>query len=245
MTKEHVDLPIDVLSRPRWRVNFRPLVHRPIHISSIARALEIVTQNRVALRGWDFPHISSQNKGYGPNWVASWSDFVGHLEYWRFYQSAQFLYLGSIGEVTEPDWNAKIRETMKNHLKWNNDINVNEVPGFISIVNLVYTVTEVFEFAARLSQSGIYEDALKIHISLIDIKGFLLAADANRLWHSAYAATERELHREVTLTPAALVSTSANEALSAIVWFFERFGWLQPPIEVLREDQQKLITGRI
>lgn len=246
-TSELPKLPVPVLSLPRWRVNFRPQVFRPNRIPSLPKALEILEKTSVRLRGWDFPHISKQESciGYGNDWVASWSDFMGHVEYWRFYQSSQFLYFGSVREVTETEWHTRIRQTMKSHLDRFRSVDLEKVPGFFSIVNFVYTVTEVFEFAARLCQAQVYEDPITIRISLHGIKGFLLAAEWNRVWHSVYAATEEELCREVTVTPADLVAASANESLSAVTWFFEHFGWLQPPIEVLREDQQKLLTGRI
>jgi hypothetical protein len=29
-----------------------------------------------------------------------------------------------------------------------------------------------------------------------------------------------------------------------IAWFFERFGWLNPPVETIARDQGKLLSGR-
>jgi hypothetical protein len=175
---------------------------------------------------------------YGGRWIAGWSDFMGHLEYWRFYQSSQFLYLGSIREVTDKEWAARLRNTQ--HFIDRRDIS--DVPGFLSITNFVYRVTEIFEFAARLSQAGIYAEQLEISIKLNNVRGFVLASDPDRMWPNAYAASESELAFEQVLTPAELVASAAEAAVNCVVWFFERFGWMKPNISAIKTDQTKLLT---
>ncbi len=168
---------------------------------------------------------------------------MGHLEYWRFYLSTQFLYLGSVREVTETEWLAKLRKTMEWHAHARHDIQ--SVPGFLSITNFTYNVTEIFEFAARLSQAEIYVDPVAINIRITGIYGFMLAADENRMWSSDYVTSQNELTYAVTLAPAELVATAAEQAISCVVWFFERFGWLRPNIDAIRTDQQRLLTRQI
>lgn len=56
-------------------------------------------------------------------------------------------------------------------------------------------MTEIFEFAARLYQAEIYSGMLSIGIRIKGIKGFLLAADWDRGWHSYYAALKNDLGR--------------------------------------------------
>ncbi len=75
--------------------------------------------------------------------------------------------------------------------------------------------------------------------------GFLIAAEAERLWTYGYDAKEAELPYEQTFTPAELVATSPDLAVNCIVWFFERFGWLKPNTDAMRADQQKLLTRNI
>ncbi|MBV8517306.1 MAG: hypothetical protein JO197_07875 [Acidobacteria bacterium] len=167
---------------------------------------------------------------------------MGHLEYWRFYQSSQFLYLGSVREVTDPEWAEKIRTTMKWHAR--DRVNIDEVPGFLSVVECVYNLTEYFEFAARLAQAEVYTDSVTVSISIKGIKGFMLAADHNRLWKPDFVATQDEFHYSHAYSPADLVSSAAEEALRCTTWLFERFGWLHPNLDVLRSDQQKLLTQK-
>lgn len=242
-----VELPVSVLDDPHWRVNFRPDEYREDLIPSLARCFEIIQKNKLRLRGWDYPHLSRRDteRGAGKNWVASWSDFMGRNEYWRFYQSGQFLHLFSVREATEPEWKQKMQSTMQSHLSYMRDLDWQQVPGFISIVNFIYSVTEIYEFASRLSQAEIYKGGLTIDIGIKGIKGYVLSAAWDRAWHSYYAASEEKLGRSWSYQTDVLVAESAQKALEAIIWFFERFGWLSPSEEVIRRDQENFLKGRI
>lgn len=237
-------LPVPVLEHPHWRVNFRPAVYDPSRVRNLADCLAVLYKTRVQLRGWDFPHISDSDLNYGDTWIAGWSDFMQHFEYWRFYQSAQFLYLGSVAEVTETAWAAKLRATMKGWAGLRG-IDIETVPGFLSLTNFIYSLTEYFEFAARLAQAQIYVEPITIAVSLKGVAGFMLAADENRRWTSDYIARQPELNYIETFSPADLIASSANHALECALWFFERFGWLKPNVDLIRTDQQKLLTGRL
>jgi len=168
---------------------------------------------------------------------------MGHLEYWRFYQSTQFIYLGSVREVTQADWDRKLRETMKWHGHGNVDIDA--VPGFLSLTNSIYSITEFFEFAARLAQAQVYNEPITISVSIKRIGGFMLAADENRAWSSDFVARQSDLKYATILAPAELIASAAEQAMKCTVWLFERFGWLKPNIDAIRTDQQKLLTRQL
>ena len=241
-----IDLPVPVLQHPHWRVNFRPAVYEDNLIPTLAKCFEIIEKNRVSLRGWDFPHLSrrDEERGHGNSWVASWSQFMGHYEYWRFYQSGQFVYLGSVREVTETEWKKKLEADMKSHLSHMRDIDWETIPGFMSIVNFVYNITEIYEFAARLCQAQVYSGTLSVKIELKGIKGFVLSAPWDRVWFSYYTATENDLSTTKEIATDTLVASSRDEALGSIAWFFERFGWLNPPVETIASDEDRLLKGR-
>jgi hypothetical protein len=240
------DLPVPVLQHPHWRVNFRPSEYDGNLIPTLANCFEIVERNKVSLRGWDFPHLSrrDEERAHGNNWIASWSQFAGHYEYWRLYQSGQFIYLGAVREVTEAEWKKQLETITKSHLSHMRDIAWEAIPGFISMVNFVYNVTEIYEFAARLCQTQLYSGSLNIKIELKGIKGFVLSAPWDRVWYSYYSATEDYLATTKEIATDTLIASSKQEALNTIAWFFERFGWLNPPVETFARDQEKLLSGR-
>lgn len=241
-----IGLPIPVTQYPHWRVLFRPQTYERERIARLADCLRIVARNQVRLRGWDFPHLShhAEETETGANWVASWSSFMGHFEYWRFYQSTQFIYLGSIRERTERDWDQRLRTEAQSHFGYLG-FDASNVPGFLSIKNSIYTVTEYFEFASRLCQAEVYEGALDISIGLHGVNGFVLTTDPDRFWHRVYQSTADDLEKVWTLSTTDLIASSHNKALEAIVWFFERFGWTQVSTEVLRRDQEDFLANRL
>lgn len=247
MSSGEIQLPVPVLSGPHWRINFRPDQYQKDLIPSLARCFDVVQKNKLSLRGWDYPHLSNRDteRAVGNSWVASWTDFRGTREYWRLYQSGQFLHLFSVREATEPQWRQKMQSHMQSHLSYMQGFDWTQVPGFISIVNFIYCVTEVFEFASRLCQAEVYRGALDIDIRITGIKGYVLAAEWDRVWHSYYAAAEDKLGRSWTHQTDVLVAESSNKAIEAILWFFERFGWLSPSEEVIRRDQENFLKGQI
>jgi hypothetical protein len=170
---------------------------------------------------------------------------MGHYEYWRFYQSGQFIHLFSVVEATVSEWRPQLQSDMKLHLiHTDREINWETVPGFFSIINFVYTITEIFEFAARLCQSQIYTGRLTIQIDIKKIKGFVLAAPWERMWHSYYEATQDTLSKLQEVDCEQLIAASKDIAFSTIIWFFERFGWMTPSEDAIKQDQEKLLKGR-
>ena len=240
------DLPVPVLKAPYWRVNFRPKLYNDELIPSLGKCYEIIEKTKLSLRGWDYPHLSKREtqRGQGAKWVASWSDFMGHNEYWRLYQSGQFLHLFSVREAAEPEWRKKIESEMRSQLSYMDNVEWDKIPGFISIINFNYQITEIYEFAARLCEAQIYTGKVNIVIELKGIKEFVLAAPWDRAWHSYYAASEDILTLSKDYESDILIATSRDVSLKTIVWFFERFGWLSPSLDVIRHDQENFLKGK-
>ncbi|OGQ06121.1 MAG: hypothetical protein A2W61_02320 [Deltaproteobacteria bacterium RIFCSPLOWO2_01_44_7] len=240
------EIPVPVLNKPHWRVNFRPEYYEKELIGSLAECFQIIEQTKVRLRGWDYPHLSrhTEQREYGKDWVGSWSLFGQHSEYWRFYQSGQFLHFLGVRESVDLGWRQKLENLTKGHLE-HLTIDWTKVPGYISILNFLYTVTEIFEFAARMCQKGVYKGKILITIEIKGIKGFILTTEWNRAWFDCYAASEDILGKTWELDSTDLVTESPVHSLNTVFWFFERFGWLDPAVEVFREDQENFLKGRL
>ena len=230
-------LQVPVLEYPHWRVNFRPVEYKAEVIPTLGACYETVEKNKVRLRGWDYPHLSyrPEERSQGSNWVASWVSFRGHLEYWRLYQSGQFLHLFSVREAVEEGWRRKLQEEAVSQVV-RGDVDWQKVPGFISIDNFEYCMVEIVEFAARLSEAQVYRGNLIVSIQLEGIQGFVLTADWNRMWNMYCAAGENILGKTWTISTEDLLADSPSLSLGILVWFFERFGWMSPSEDVLRSD---------
>jgi hypothetical protein len=114
----------------------------------------------------------------------------------------------------------KMESEMRSHLSYMDEVEWDKIPGFISIINFNYQITEIYEFAARLCEAQIYTGKVNISIEIKGIKDFVLAAPWERSWHSYYAATEDFLSLSKDYESDRLVATGRDESVTAIIWFF-------------------------
>ena len=83
-----------IKSRGYWEVVIRPLKFEKERLESLKDCANLVLENKVRLRGWDYPHVSSKyGVQSGDNWVENVTDWSSYEEFWRMYQSGQFLHL--------------------------------------------------------------------------------------------------------------------------------------------------------
>lgn len=239
----HPLLPISVTEHPHWRVIVRPMSYSRELVPRLRDLFKILEQTKLQLRGWDYPHISHclEERNQGQNWIASWCTFRTHEEYLRFHQSGQFLHLFRVRE-SSLEWKAELEESTKSNLV-KDDIDWSKVHGYFSIFNFLYTVTEIFEFAARLCQKGLYKESVSISIDLKQIKGFMLTTDWGRARLDYSICDSDILSKSWEIEAKDLLSGSANHSLKAAIWFFEQFGWMTLNEQVLRQDQQNFLQG--
>lgn len=238
-------LPVPVQDHPHWRVNLRPAIYTPELIPSLAGCYATIEKTRLRLGGWEFPYLSPHRnqRQQGTNWIASWIDFAGHMEYWRFYQSGQFLHLSAVRECIDSRWGKELKDAMRRNLSHLTTFDWSKVNGYVDIQNLNCTISEIFEFAARLSQHGIYEGTVTIEVELRKSRGLLLAAGPGRLWNIDCIAKEENLGRAWEVGSDDLVASGAGHALEATRWFLERFGWIPPNMDPLKKDQERFLKG--
>ena len=138
-----------------WEVIIRPTEFIDNRLESLAKCKETVRELSVRLRGWDYPHIDHNNPPTcGIDYVEQGVDWQYKVEFWRYYQSGQFIHYAGMWE----DW--QDQSTI-----WSNKIE--SKPGeILSIVSAVYSLTEIYEFASRLALKGYLGKNCKISVSL-------------------------------------------------------------------------------
>lgn len=230
-----------VRSGPFWRVLIRPASFVPERIKTLKECWELVESCRVALRGWDYPHVDRENRENGSDWIASWVSFGRHQEYWRFFQSAQFVHVFSFEEDAI---RKKAEERAQESIDWRPD--GFQASGYLEVNWTTFRITEIFEFASRLGQRGLMGDAVSITISMNQVRDrVLFVMDPMRAWWGFYAATQDVLEKSWSFSRESLMGNTVELALDAVFWFFERFGWMDPPREVFSNDQKKLLERRL
>ena len=139
-----------MLDSAYWKVTVRPTRYDANRIT-YGNLREILEQVQVRLRGWYFPHLTNKPNEieHGTNYYGTWIVFDNY-EYWRFYQSAQLVHYHGVREHVDAMYRENMEKVTKRNLSWLKP-DWATVSGYIDIINFLYTVTEVFEFTARLA----------------------------------------------------------------------------------------------
>ena len=222
-----------IRTRGHWEVNIKPTEFLDNRIESLGRCKEIVRSLSVQFRGWDYPHYDTINMPTnGINYAEQSFEWEHYIEFWRYYQSGQFIHFFGMWE----DWQDQVT-------RWER---LTSGPGeVLSIVGAVYTFTEIYEFASRLAAKTLLGNNCKISVALHKTRGRTLRMlDRGRILSGTYTTTLDSIPRDVTVSVEELMGKSVELALDHTIWVFQRFNWDNVPRTVLQEDQRKLIERR-
>jgi len=226
-----------IRSKGYWRVVIRPTVFEKHRIATLSQARELVRSSVVYLRGWDYPHWGEDELRNVGEWVESGVDWNSFIEYWRFYRSGQFVHFFAARE---------------DHIDVERQLPISYPPrpkraGYLSTIGTVFTVTEIFEFAARLAAKDVLRPAAVVSIQLHNMADHQLATfDASRLLFGDYTCTATEpIVFENEFSQDELISRTDELALDAVVEIFEHFNWDNPPRQTFVEDQRRLRERRL
>ena len=217
-----------------WRVVIRPAEFKADRIPTLTRCKEIVEASVVSLRGWDYPYVQQNSLELGQDWIASSCDWEQglHFEYWRFHQSGQFVHHFNCWEEAHP---------------------LSRVPApakYLLVLNTLFTVTEIFEFGARLARHDALGSAAEVVIELHGMKGRELTyQDAMQAVlfgrGKKYVAQQDDIKFQTQVPVNRLLGSTRDLAIDGVVSVFERFGWFNPSRERLTQEQAKFLERRL
>jgi len=221
-----------IRSRGYWKIVIHPASFVEKRVENISDLYPILQKITVELRGWDFPHLDPHIRYRTDNdWIEQISEVNQYLEFWRFYQSGQFVdFLGM-----EEDWLDECHD-------W--PLPKDWRPGsYLSVENALFQFTEILELAARLSLNQVGDESMHLEIDLHGLKGRGLKLENRRKGSSYLRNNLAELDRlpySVDLSKTELITASLELALKPALELFRRFGW-QPSLEILRDMQDNLL----
>jgi len=233
-----------IMKKGYWKVVIRPQKFDMHRIADIESCVAVIKECQLQLRGWSYPHFDSKSgiAISGNDNIESYCDWEegGYFEYWRFYQSGQFVHYFSIREdygIRED----KIREIQHWH--------ATDSTKFLSILSTLYSVTEIFLFAQNLMSKNILGESTDIIIEIGDVENRELffwnsfSRELNRNYICKFREENLIINRIVGKEE--LMSQAINLSLDACKEIFKKFGWEQVPMQVFVEDQKKFIERRI
>jgi len=200
---ENIDTQIaqDILKYPYWRINLYPQTYNASLLPSRNQCSELIDKNTIP--------ISSNSYSYprrfgdpikGSNWTGIHAKHPRY-EYWRFYQSGQFINFTNF---------------------WQSSNN----PNYITDGEILYTVLTVFQFAANICQQDIYNGHINVSIEINNIKDFGLKTkfDLNNFSSQNHKATENSYIKVWHVQSNSLTNSSFDhQVFESIEWFVECF----------------------
>ena len=215
-----------IRSRGYRRVVIRPGNFVEKRVSNISALYALLQKSSVQLRGWDFPHLDTQNELHiDIDWIGQVVDWSYHIELWRFYQSGQFVHISALAE----DWLGE-----STHTVWN--------PGhLLSVERTVFRFTEIFELASRLALTEAGDELMHVEILVNGLGGRALRVnpETRMPFPISMKASIKELPYKVDLSRIQLITAPRDLALRPALELFRHFGW-DPSLEILRDIQGEL-----
>ena len=229
-----------------WKVLIRPVDFEEKRIADKDAAAKTVESSKIVFRGWDYPHID-HNEGIvrsGPDSVSSFCDWPegGHFEFWKLYLNGQFVHYFSMIEDYEMSDEEKQRARNSFHFSKLDENN----QRFLSIINALYTITEIYFFAANLAKSANFSKETEIIIELGNAEGRILFFRGEPFRHlfQAYTCRYQPIEEKRVVQTEDLIKNPAELALDFTMDVFKEFNWKDANKNVFVGDQKKLIERR-
>lgn len=229
-----------IKSRGYWRINFRPLIHEE-KLSQLSKCKDIVEKNVIQLRGWDYPHFPRRKDvdtslDPGSNYYEGWVDWRFHKEFWRMYQSGQFINYRGLWE----DWHDEEHSFLSSE------------PKILKMVNLgvshtIFQITEIYEFLLGLVKESVYREGLKLSIILCNTENRKLWLEESLSLRIPFMEEKNTIAQSIEFkkeySEMEVIENSSELAIVAILHFFARFDWM-PSEDLIRKDQQDFLKRR-
>ena len=219
-----------IRSRGHWRVVVRPTNYNPALITNLADLGPLLQKSVVRLRGWSFPQLGINSPVIYGNYLEGGTDYQHYVEFWRFYQSGQFIHYSGI----EEDWRDQSYDLWRPPEDWQSGVS-------LDLVEVIWTFTEIFEFALRLASTLEGHEYMHIKITASNIEGRTLWDNPGRL-HPLGTQTARinKFDREYDLSHAQLSTATRELALKPAKDLFQLFGW-SPNVSLIKDLQHEML----
>ena len=219
-----------IQSRGYWKVVIRPGVFCERRVASRSDLLTILRNTAVELKGWNFPHVDSFIEiGEGPDWVGQEVDLGDIVEFWRFYQSGQFVHYFGMLE----DWrNGRSRPLSASGEGHRIGLGVKDI---------LLRFTEIFELAARFVFTAAGDQEMRLHIAANNLQQHFLELrefnSGKASWIPEAKTDSMDYARCFSMSE--LAAQPKELALAPALEFFRCFQW-NPDIGFLRDIQASL-----
>jgi len=235
------ELLTEIKSRGYWRIEVHSTEYRDKRVSNRGAMHDLLSSATVSLRGWPYPYFRAEETAYNGKWLEGQVKGSYHKEYWRLYESGQWLhYLGLAGAWITRERLFEGRSPLPP-----------PHPGYLHVRgDVLYTLTEILHFAVGLAQGGVFNTNVFLSIQLHNTCEYMLFESFERpffLVNKYVNKSDRPIELQETVPVGQLSSVADQIALEMAIKVFSVFGWVpsEAGIRMLAEDQKKLIERRL
>ncbi len=218
-----------IKTRGYWQVIIKPTEFIADRIKDISVLFPILQKHYVYIRGWDYPHLEDKNSLHiDTDWVSQDSEWMHNKSSWRFYQSGLFVHLHGMSF----DWRDE-SDVWPGDADW--------CPSqYIGIGNTIFTFTEIYELASRLSMSEAGAEHMDVEITIFGLNNRKLYLDSSNRHplDNIYEAHLDTLPIINKISRQELVAKTKEYAIESSIEFFRRFGW-NPTFEIIKNWQDE------
>lgn len=234
-----------IKSRAYWRVEIRPTVYEATRLQDMQAMEKAINVASVSLRGRPYPafRVDDLQKTYKGTWLEGQLDRDYFKEFWRLYQSAQWIhYL-----IALTAWMPKAKLFRD---RWPQPA---DRAGFIHITDTLCTITEILRFAVGLAEQHLLDPDLYMSIQFCNTKGYALyesSFDSPFSWYEPdrlVSKTDDPIKQELAMPAARLRSVADEKALAIASGIFAGFDLVVTPDHkrLLAAKQRKLLERRL
>jgi len=215
--------------RGYWRVVIRPTEFKRDRLSSLKECEETLKASVVNFRLEEYPYVTDAHINKENDWIEAVIDFESsYPEFWRFFQSGQFVHHLGCREDYSPTFQYWPSEATK---------------PLLLISNTLFTTTEIFQFAARLAHHDVLLPGAEISIKLLVAKDRVLVSQ-ELVFLGIHRSASDVIEFTKIVSTQELLARARELALEAAEGIFERFNY-SPPRHLLAQDQQRLLQRNL
>jgi len=228
------DLLDKIHSKGYWRIVIRPTIFEKERIPSLTQCKKIIEEAVVLFRGWDYQHFDSSFINNNIDSIELSREFMNNIEYWKFFQSGQFVHHFVCSED-----HVEKRKMKGLHI----DITEGK---YLSILSTLYTITEIFQFTSRLILKDILTPSVELTIGLHGMRDRqLFFWEPGRYLSGVYKSTIPDIVFNKTYSCDKILESAPQIAMEVTIWIFERFNWPHESKVIFPEEQKKLLEKRL
>ena len=210
-----------IWSKPRWRIWIRPTEFKKARFQDLEACRDFVRFNAVRGGAFPYPPSSANLVATGDEWIAYELDASGveisRMDRWCLFRSGQFVDNRAFDEIVR-------------------------LGGRIHVFEILDTITGAFEFAAKMTDAGLFSPRVAITLDLHGVDGRQLTWPRDQLGYRDAIpprcwCQDDHIAVEKLLLPQELKARSRKLAVEVATVIFSKFGWSDPPTTHIAEAQ--------